>query len=175
MRVFVFDAKKEQLRAFNDRIGDFCEQCPCVAVTSKLVCGLPTLVLLEAEDIPIVQGNLPVVVPTVRPLDTEALEERANLLIEHVSAAGTSDPDDAPIPMDFQVLERADKPGTGWVVLVACVGITDADAEDGGAGGEDDEPFVCPHCGKTIEPDGEDNLSEVEGLGDEQQGEEAPR
>jgi hypothetical protein len=173
MRVFVFDAKsKEQLRDFNDRIGDFCEQCPCVAVTSKLVSGLLVLTLLEAEDIPTAQGNLPVVIPTVRPLNIEALEDRANLLIEHVSKPD-KDPEDAPIPMDFQMLEREDKPGTGWLVLVACVGITDAD--DGGAGDEDEEPFVCPHCGKTIEPEGEDTLPEVEGLGDEQQGEEAPR
>jgi hypothetical protein len=171
MQVFVFNprSKEEQLQAFNERVGDFCEETPCVAVTSQVVGDQLLLTLLEVDDLPIASGPLPVVVPTIRTLSTEALEDRANMMVSQL--IGKDDNPDAPIPMDFQVRERPDKPGTGWVVLVACMGITDADDDAGNV----DEPLVCPHCGKTIEEENDDNPGDVQGLGDEQPGEDAPR
>jgi hypothetical protein len=163
MRAFVFDPKEEQIKEFNDRIGAFCEEVPCVAVTSKIVNNLLVLVLLGAEDMPMPQA-FPVVVPTVRSLSAylEDLEGKLNGLIAQVAGA-SSDPDvDAPLPLDLQLVERADKPGHGWVVLVSCMGITESDEE----GPADEGPFTCPHCGKDIEEE-EDEEQEVEGLAGE--------
>jgi hypothetical protein len=158
MQVFVLDSKQETLKDFNDRIADFFEGHPCASITSEVVGGLLLITALGVDDIPLPQGQIPVVTATVRPLTTEALEQRTNALIEQVQQA-VEDPDDAPpIPIDLQIRQRQDKPGSGWIVLVACLGVDV---------GEDSElAETCPHCGRSLIPEDAEGAEGAEDVGE---------
>lgn len=110
--------KRESLQDFNARLQEYCAEVPVVSASASTVGSALILSLLTADDAGHPgQATLTVI---VRKIDSEAvdLEESLTSMIEHAEKAATDEvPND---PVGMLTVERKDKPGEGWAVLL-CV------------------------------------------------------
>ena len=110
--------KRESLQDFNARLQEFCAEVPVVSVNASTIGSALILSLLTADDAG--HPGQATVTVVVRKVDSEAvdLEEHLIAMIEHAEELGTEEAPNEPVGLI--TVERKDKPGEGWAVLL-CV------------------------------------------------------
>jgi hypothetical protein len=148
MHIFTYDpASEESLRDFNERLGTFCEERLVLNIESRTFGKRLVVTITEVDDVPTMPGT-PLVTATVRQLTPDTgVEEYVNSVIEKIEEMNPSEPNDdegETVPFSTQIVERSDKSGYGYVIVVCMLGIYTGEEDDENDGDDEEEPIQGP-------------------------------
>jgi hypothetical protein len=132
MEIFTYNAKKprESLEDFNQRLREYCDDAPVVAIQPQVIGAQLVIPLTTADDVEAMPGAQ-TLMPHVVGLDglDDMLEETLTDVLGEIEE--TDDEQDSKIPYQLVTMSRADLPSQGWGVFIMINGLVTADEDEG--------------------------------------------